>query len=156
MVDAWKATERHALTSMAFRNIPLRLEPRDTPGFTVSDLQKDLKLEDPKKRSLAAMGLSWRQRTDRGQRLDLPVLKLDKTTIILLPGESYVEFQLLAQQLRPDDFVVAIGYGDCATGYVPIESAWRENDNNLNPWCWVAPGAEKSLAEAMRTALNAQ
>ncbi len=43
--------------------------------------------------------------------------------------------------------------GECATGYVPIESAWKEKDGNLDPWCWVAPGAEKVLTDVLRVAL---
>jgi len=61
---------------------------------------------------LAAMGLSWRMRVDAGRPLDLPVLDLGPALVVLLPGESYVEFQLLAQQMRPDTFVVAVGYGE--------------------------------------------
>ena len=32
--------------------------------------------------------------------------------LVLLPAESYVEYQLLAQKLRPDDFVLVMGYGE--------------------------------------------
>ncbi len=157
MVAAWKATERRPLTRVAFRNVPFRLEPRATPGFTRADLNAMLDDPKPNRRSLAAMGLSWRQRADDPQfRIDLPVLDLGAAMLLVLPGESYVEFQLRAQQLRPDMCVIAVGYGECATGYVPVEAAWKENDSNLNPWCWVAPGAESTVTEALRAALAAK
>jgi hypothetical protein len=157
MAAAWKATERRPLTRAVFRNVPIRLEPRDTAGFTHADLNEMLKHTAANKRSLAAMGLSWRKRADDPKhRIDLPVLDLGAAQVVLLPGESYVEFQLKAQELRPDSFVMAVGYGECATGYVPVESAWTENDGNLNPWCWVAPGAEKVVTEALRKALAAK
>lgn len=61
--------------------------------------------------------------------------------------------RLLAQAVRPDLFVVTAGYGKCATGYIPTEKAREERDWNLGEWCWVAPGAERPLREAIGRAL---
>jgi hypothetical protein len=155
MTTAWKNTERRPLRQFDFRVTPLRLEPRDGPGFTVADLQKRLTSDSrPFGQCLAALGLSWRKRADAGHKIDLPVLDLGSAVLLLLPGESYVEFQLLAQKLRPDDFVVTLGYGECAPGYVPIERAFEEHDGNLSDWCWVAPGAEKAMTAALEAALR--
>ena len=52
----------------------------------------------------------------------------------MLPGEAYVEYQLFAQQCRPDSFVVAVGYGEGATGYIPTEKHIAEGDGNLSDW----------------------
>ena len=75
-------------------------------------------------------------------------------TLLLLPGESYVEYQLLAQKLRPDSFVVTMGYGESATGYIPTEKHFEEGDGNLSDWCWVAPGCERTMTEAIRAAIG--
>ena len=74
--------------------------------------------------------------------------------VVLLPGESYVEYQLLAQQLRPDSFVLVIGYGESATGYIPTDKHFEEHDTNLADWCWVAPGSEAAMARALAAALG--
>ena len=66
-------------------------------------------------------------------------LALGPARLLLLPGEAYVEYQLFAQKAKPDAFVMALGYGECAPGYVPTEKHWKENDGNLSDWCWVAP-----------------
>ncbi len=155
MTAAWKNTTRRPVGPVTFRTVGYRLEPRDDPGFRVADLKKRLK-EDPRPfgQCLAALGLSWRQRADAGARLDLPVLGLGPAHLLILPGEAYVEYQLLAQKLRPDSFVVCLGYGECGTGYVPTEQAVRERDGNLSDWCWVAPGAEKALSAALRQGLK--
>ena len=71
-----------------------------------------------------------------------------------MPAESYVEYQLMAQQVRPKDFVVVMGYGECAPGYIPTEQAVRENDSNLSDWNWVAPGAEPRLRSALERVLR--
>jgi hypothetical protein len=154
MNAAWKATKTHALARVGYRTVPLRLEPRSDAGFSVAELRAKLKAPRPFTQCLAALGLSWRKRTDAGHRLDVPALDLGAAQVVLLPGESYLEFQLQAQQLRPDSFVMAIGYGECATGYVPTEKAVKERDGNLTDWCWVAPGAEKALTAALAKALG--
>ncbi len=155
MAAAWEATKRQALEHVGFRTVPLRLEPRDGAGFTVEGLTKRL-TTDPKPfgQCLAALGLSWRKVADAGHKIDVPVLDFGAAQLVLLPAESYVEFQLLAQKLRPDSFVMVLGYGECAPGYIPIEKAVEENDGNLSDWCWVAPGAEKAMAAALETALK--
>jgi hypothetical protein len=155
MVAAWKATERHALKQLGFRTVPLRLEPRDGPGFTVEDLTKRL-TSDPKPfgQCLAALGLSWRKRADAGHKIDVPVLDFGVAQLVLMPAESYVEYQLAAQKIRPDSFVMVMGYGECAPGYIPTEKAVAESDSNLRDWCWVAPGAEGAMTAALEAALK--
>jgi hypothetical protein len=155
MAAAWEATERFPIERVAYRVVPLRLEPRNTPGFTTEDLRKRL-ATDPKPfgQCLAALGLSWRKRSDEGRTIDVPVLDLDRAQLLLLPGESYVEYQLTAQRTRPDSFVVTMGYGESATGYIPTEKHFEEDDGNLHDWCWVATGSEARMVEAIRAALG--
>lgn len=134
----------------------MRLEPRDSPeSFTVKGLTKRL-TSDPRPfgQCLAALGLSWRKRADAGHKIDVPALDFGAAQLVLLPAESYVEYQLLAQRLRPDSFVVTLGYGECAPGYIPTEKAVAEKDGNLSDWCWVAPGAERAMTEALKAVLR--
>ena len=155
MVEAWESTRRHRLGPIGFRTAKLRLEPRNTPGFTVEDLQRRLASETkPFGQCLAALGLSWRKRADAGHLIDLPVVDFGAAQLLLLPAESYVEYQLFAQGLRPDSFVLTLGYGECAPGYIPSEQAWQEGDTNLNDWCWCAPGAQASMNRALEAALK--
>jgi hypothetical protein len=154
MAAAWAATRRTPIEQVAFRSVGLHLEPRDGPGFTAADLRKRL-ATDPKPfgQCLAALGLSWRKRADAGHTIDVPVLDFGNVQILLLPGESYVEYQLMAQRARPDSFVVTMGYGEAATGYIPTDRHFAEDDSNLRDWCWVAPGSEARMARAIRAAL---
>jgi hypothetical protein len=154
MVEAGKSTRRVPLKQVGFRSVPLRLEPRESGGYALADLKEVLSHSDPMRQCRAALGLSWRKRADAGHRLDLPVVDFGPAQLVLLPGESYVEYQLHAQHLRPDSFVAVMGYGECAPGYVPIDQAWAEHDGNLTSWCWVAPGAEKAMRAALAAALT--
>ena len=71
----------------------------------------------------------------------------------MLPREAYVEYQLHAQHERPDAFVMTAGYGEGAPGYIPTEQHFRENDTNLEDWCWIAPESEEKLKTAIRAAV---
>jgi hypothetical protein len=154
MKKAWSNTKRHALTPITFRSAELDLKPRDDAGFSAADLEKMLSHADAKKQSLAALGLSWRNRVAAGVKIDVPAIDFGVAQIVLLPGESYVEYQLAAQKMRPDSFVLVMGYGECAPGFIAPEAAWRERDGNLSSWCWAAPGAEKAMIRALETVLR--
>jgi hypothetical protein len=154
MAAAWKDTKKLPVTSAEFRSVPLSLEARSSKGFSADELTARLK-SDPKPfgQCLAALGLSWRKRVESGRPIDVPVLDFGGAVLTLLPAESYVEFQLLAQKQRPDAFVVVAGYGECGPGYIPIERAWSETDGNLADWCWVNPGSERLMSQAIAKAL---
>ncbi len=155
MARAWQDTKRIPLPPLAFRSTKLRLEPRDGPGFTVADLQKRLETGPrPFDQCLAALGLSWRMRADQGATIDMPVLDWGKAALVLMPAESYVEFQFAAQKMRPDDFILVLGYGECAPGYIPTEKHIAEKDGNLSDWNWVAPGSEPRMLEALGRVLG--
>lgn len=154
MVAAWKNTNQHPLEQTAFRAVAMRLEPRDDPGFTVADLTHRLATDArPFGQCLAALGLSWRKRADAGHEISVPAIDFGPAAFLLLPGESYVEFQLAAQRELPNKFVCVAGYGECATGYVPTDRALDEGDTNLTDWCWVARGSEERMRAAIRDAL---
>ncbi|MCI0378865.1 MAG: hypothetical protein L0215_14760, partial [Gemmataceae bacterium] len=149
-------TRKLPLENIAFRSTQMRLPPRDGPGFTLKDLEKRLH-EDKRAfgQCLAALGLSWRGRADAGSAIDVPCVDFGPAQLVLLPAEAYVEHQLFAQKLRPDAFVVVMGYGECGPGYIPTEQAVQENDGNLADWNWVAVGAEKRMQQALAQVLQA-
>lgn len=158
MAAALAATKRVPLSSMKFRLERVRLEPRESRGFTVAEMQAVIASDgDARAHGMAALGLSWRKRADNPDyMIDLPALQLNDGTVdlLLLPGEIYVEYQLAAQAMAPDAFVMTLGYGESAPGYLPIERAWAENDSNLGDWCWVAPGMEERMKAAIRSLLQ--
>ncbi len=101
MSDAWESTRRFPLSRLEFRSVPLQLEPRGGPGFTPEDLTARLaKGNRPFDQCLAALGLSWRERAVPRGTIRVPVVDFGDVQWVLLPGESYVEYQLFAQSLR--------------------------------------------------------
>ncbi len=155
MKKAWEATEKHPLEDVDFRSVEMFLPPRASQGFTIEAMEERLK--DPEQtsfnRNLAAMGLSWRKRVDSGQPIDVPVIDFGKAQYLLMPAESFVQYQLEAQKIRPDYFVMVAGYGECGPGYIPSFQATGEGFIDTHTWCWVAPGSDKPMIETLRKAL---
>jgi hypothetical protein len=155
MIEAWKNTKKRPLTSATFRAATVKFEPRLSQGFTREDLEKTLSTEgDATKHTAAAMGLSWLERVEKeggSALIEFPLLDLNKgqVSLLVLPGEIYIEYQLYAQKINPESFVMTAAYGESGPGYIPVERAWRENDQNLNDWCWIAPGMEERIKKAL-------
>jgi hypothetical protein len=153
--SAWEQTKKYELRSMKVQSIPLRLEPKESLGFAVSELEAVLTGANTSfdERARVAFALSWRKRCDAKRMLDLPVLDLGVAQLLLLPGEPFVEYQLFAQQQRPDSFVMTLGYGDYGPVYIPTDRAFAEGGYEPGSWSFVAPGVEKSLKAAIQKAL---
>ncbi len=154
MEASWQQTQRHELQSLTFRNAQIALGARNTIAHTEAILRHRLRTDPvPFGRAESAMGLAWYERVKTGHQIDLPCIDFGPAQLLLLPAESYVEFQLFAQSLKPNDFVMCLGYGECGPGYIPIERAWKERDSNLHDWTWVGPGSEEPMKKAIRSAL---
>jgi hypothetical protein len=154
MLVAWKATKRSPLEQAAFRSAELRLPPREDGDFAPAAMQRILADKNEKRwrRNCAAMGLSWRERI--GQPIDVPCLDLGPAQFLVLPAEAFVGFQLAAQRLRPESFVMTAGFGDGAPGYTPTDACWK--DGYADSYCWIAPmtgeRVEKAMGEVLRPA----
>jgi hypothetical protein len=156
MENAWTSTQRTPLAGVGFKLALMPLGARDTPNHTKELLRKRLATGvRPFERAEAAMGLAWYERVKRGHRVEVPAIEFDPAhVLLLLPAEAYVEFQLFAQELRPDAFMMVMGYGECGPGYIPIDRAFVEKDGNLNDWAWTPPGSEAVMQAAIREVLK--
>jgi hypothetical protein len=131
----------------------LELPFSEAPQHSSAALKQAMENREAKvaDRILAAMSLSSRQRVEANQKIDVPCLDLGPAQLVLLPGEAFVGYQLLAQRLRPDSFVVTLGYGECWSGYIPTAAA--EADNFRDVWLWVASGCEERIRQALTRVL---
>jgi hypothetical protein len=163
MLAAWKTTRRTELAQIDFRCGELHFEPRSDPGFAPAELRRTIEIGGPTpgnardqtfSKTFAAMGLSWRQRADAGKTIDLPVIDFGPAKLLLMPAESFVEYQLFAQRICPVEFVVVMGYGDCATGYIPTDRAVEEHDPNLELWRWIEVPCERKVQQAIAEAMQ--
>jgi hypothetical protein len=158
MYDAIVRSEANAkripLSQVALRNTKLSLPFHPKAALKAEALEakvnnKDLRVED---RILAAMGLASRRRVAKGQLIDFPCVDLGAAQIVLFPGESFVGYQRMAQEMAPHSFVMSIGYGECWPGYVPTKAAF--DDKFGDNWLWVGPGSEAQIRGALKRVLK--
>lgn len=157
MLAAWKATQRQPLAKVELRVADMRLPAREGGQFAPDEMQRIL--ADPQasrwERISAALGLSWRKRVESGQAVDTPCLDLNDgvAQMVIMPGESFVGYQLKAQALRPGTFVMVAAFGEGAPGYIPTDQCWK--DGYDDGYCWVPPMTEKRMLEAVAKAMQA-
>lgn len=155
------AVNANAPTELSKDSVEFRCETLTLPFHGGEAFQREQMrgvLEDPNRstedRILAAMGLSSLDRVESGQQIDLPCFDLSGSQIVLLPGEAFVRYQLMAQSLAKPNPLVAIGYGECWTGYIPSDDAFREGFDH--GWRWVGPGCESIIRDKLNHILRGE
>ncbi len=155
MEAAAASTRLVPVEKLQWRTLPLALPARDDPGHTVEDNRA--KMADPEvnvvRRIRAATRIAYGQRADRP--IDLSLLSIGDVHVLHLPGESMVEFQLFAQQQKPDAFVAVAAYGDVGPGYICTEASFAEGGYEPTA-SRVAPHSESLLKAAIRELFDAQ
>ncbi|MDF9798904.1 hypothetical protein OKW21_004167 [Catalinimonas alkaloidigena] len=116
-------------------------------------LASDTTSEDQK--FSAAKHLAWLQRTQEGHLIDVSSLKLGKVWMLNLPGELFVEYQLAAQQMRPQDEVVTAAYEEYGPGYIGIKKAYAEGGYETSERASrVGSGSEEILMQTIQEVLK--
>lgn len=128
-IDAAIRTSRnHRSTdvSMNWRSIPFSIplrwrKPRSAWREAIADRKKPVY-----ERACGALSLgAWLDRKYL-RRQSAAVLRLGDCRIVHLPGEVFVEYQLLGQKQRPGQFVAFAALGDSTMGYIPTARAFQE------------------------------
>jgi hypothetical protein len=156
MKNAWNSTARQNLKAVSWRVEPFQMEPRREKSFSAEASRAGLADAKAAKsaRGKAALQLGWLKRID--QPIDLTCLALglerDTALVLHLPGEPFIEYQLKAQELRPDVFVCVAGYGDGGPGYIPTEQAFLQG--GYEPTVALAAPCEQALKRAIAKLLQ--
>mgnify|MGYP001821639858 CR=1 FL=1 len=109
---------------------------------------------DSLERFTAAKHLAWLYRTNQGHTVTLSALNLKNVWLLNLPGELFVEYQLAAQQMRPDDFVCTAAYEEYGPGYICTEIGYEQGGyEDSERASRVGPAVEGVLMGAIREVL---
>ena len=104
------------------------IHPPPRSELSIEELQKQI--ADPARsvvdRNRPAYTLAWLQRCQRQVPILLSSLNLGEVTLLHLPAESFLEYQLFAQQQAPNRFVATAAYGDGGPWYIPTEDAYPQ------------------------------
>ena len=86
-----------------------------------------------------------------GGTIPLGCLRIGSAHVLHMPAELFIEYQIAAQQMRPDDFIAMVAYGDNAPSYIGTEIAYTQGGYEVGDHVSrVSPAVEKILLAAMR------
>lgn len=142
-----------APSNWKWRTAELKMKPRDDGGYDAAQNQAAIENGEANARSRlsAALTLAYRQRAD--QPIEVSSLQMGDVWLVHLPGEPFVEYQLDAQKLRPNDFVCVAGYGDGGPGYLCLERSYAEGGYEPTA-SLVVPESEKDMRRAIGELLD--
>ena len=110
---------------------------------------------DKMQRLLAAKHLAFLMRCESGEKIDLTCLRIGNAYLVGMPGELFIEYQLAAKKMRPEDFVVMAAYGDYGPGYIGTEIAYAQGGYETSERASrVAPEVEGVLMEGLKQLLK--
>ncbi|MBW8883612.1 MAG: hypothetical protein JF612_02300, partial [Planctomycetia bacterium] len=102
--------------------------PPTNPVFDPSKLREMLanKKHAAANRIRPAMTLGWIDRLEKRTPIVLSALHIGNVSLLHLPAECFVEYQLRAQQLASNRFVATAAYGDGGPWYIPTKDAYPQ------------------------------
>jgi hypothetical protein len=130
--------------------------PPTNPVWNAEDLKAKLanKQNASANRIRPAMVLGWMERVAGRVPIVLSALHINDVSLLHLPAESFVEYQLRAQTLAPDRFVATAAYGDGGPWYVPVKEAYPQGGYEVSV-ANCAPAVDDILTQGLRELLTA-
>ncbi len=149
MIASEKEARRIPLTKVAWRAQPVLLRPN--PEFSEERMMKVIEntQSTPSVRISSAFRLGFIRHSTAGVPIQFTSLHLgDDVRLLHLPGETFIEYQLFAQQQFPSAFVATASYGDGVTGYIPLEKSFAEGGYEPTQ-AYAAPQSEQQMKSAI-------
>ena len=151
MERAWNNTKKFKISS---QDIKWTTEPLLLPyNPNVPEIEKTM--ADMSERILANnMGrLGWYKRRMEGKSIETACLSVGKARILFMPGELFVEYQLAAKKMAPNNFVAMAAYGDYGPFYIGTEAAYCEGGYEIES-SPVTKESEKIILDNIKTLLK--
>lgn len=154
MLASAESTRYAPAPPISWRRTPLLLTPRTDGPHTEAALAATMaKVDAPHSvRVDAALFEAWKNRAHTP--IEVSSMQIGNLIILNLAGEMAVEYQLFAQQLRPDLFVAVAAYGDCAPAYINLEHFTAEGGYEPKA-AHAVPESEQPMREALRALMMA-
>lgn len=147
--------DRHEIGAgdIGWASEPVVLEPRSE--LNRDELAAAIKANADRGTMNDADALAYLMRVQSGRPIDVTCLRLGDVRMLHMPGELFVEYQLAAQQMRPDLHVMMAAYGDYGPGYIGTAEAYAQGGYEVEVRSSsVGPQAEEALTAAMQTLLE--
>jgi hypothetical protein len=158
MRQAFEATVRQPLAAadVGWGSVAVALEPAahlDDAALVAALTERPQARESRR----AVDRLAWLRRAAGGHRILVSCLRVGQAQMLHLPGELFVEYQLAAQAMRPDEPVLLAAYADYGPGYIGTAAAYAAGGYETEPTSsFVDPEAEPRLLDAIRSLLTTE
>ncbi len=105
-------------------------------------------------KSLVAAALLSSSEYPKNVEYTINLLKLGNTRILFCPGELFVEYQLFAQSVIPDQFVALVA--NCSDNflYLPLAEQLRQGGYEVSSFCWCTKAFEERFKAAIKNILS--
>lgn len=104
--------------------------------------------------AFAARDIVFIRRMAAGGTIPLGCLRIGSAHVFHMPTDLFIEFQIAAQQMRPDKFIAMAAYGDNAPSYIGTEIAYTQGGYEVgNHISRVSQAVKIILLTAMRRLL---
>ena len=152
METAWRHTRRQKIRDLNWQSLPL-----DLPASAeVAGLEDSLSLFSRNVLSNSAGRLGWYRRSRKGPAVSAACLTInDDISLLFLPGELFVEYQLAAKRMAPDRFVALAAYGDYGPFYIGTKMAYEQGGYEIRS-SPVTKDAETTILQCIATLLDHQ
>ena len=116
---------------VGIRNKTNRLVARNRPSYTVAFIR----------------------RVKEGIPITLSSLHVNDISMLHLPAESFIEYQLRAQAIAPNRFVACAAYGDGGPWYIPVKEAYPQGGYAVGV-AWCSPQIDPLMSNGIQTLLS--
>ena len=113
------------------RNKTNRVVARNRPSYTVAFIR----------------------RVKEGIPITLSSLHVNDISMLHLPAESFIEYQLRAQAIAPNRFVACAAYGDGGPWYIPVKEAYPQGGYAVGV-AWCSPQIDPLMSNGIQTLLS--
>ena len=104
-------------------------------------------------RSRPAYTVSWIRRHAKNIPIVLSCLDINDVSMLHLPAECFVEYQLRAQALQPQRFLATAAYGDGGPWYIPTAQAFPESGYEVSV-AWSSSEVDQALFGGIRQLMS--
>ena len=104
-------------------------------------------------RNRRAYTVAFIRRIEKQIPLMLSSLHVNDVSVLHLPAECFVEYQLRAQASAADRFVACAAYGDGGPWYIPTQHAYPQGGYAVSV-AWCAPEMDQILSSRIQSLLG--
>lgn len=129
--------------------------PLPNPALSAEAIQQQI--SDPTQsvvnRNRPAYQLAWLKRLKSGLPITISHLRINGAGMLHLPAESFVEYQLAAQEMFPGEFLATAAYGDGGSWYIPTAKEYPHGGYEVSV-AFSDPQIDATMREAIAKVIS--